>query len=108
MFVRRVDCKISKYLMGLKRNELRALVQVITGHGPFFGHMETIGLSNTRICQRCFSGVETAEHFIGCCPGYKLIRFAVFGFGKIEAKDFGALKLEDMSQFIKRTRRLEA
>ena len=50
MFVRRVDCKVSRYLMELKRHELHALVQVITGHGSFFAHLETTGLANTRLC----------------------------------------------------------
>ena len=107
MFVRRVDRKISRYLMELKRHELRALVQVITGHGPFFAHLETMGLANTRMCQRCLSGEETAEHYIGGCPGYELIRFEIFGSGQINAKDFGALRMEDLLKFIKRTRRLE-
>ena len=80
---------------------------MIPGHGPFFAHLETRGLANTRICQRCFSGEEIAEHFIGGCPGYELIRFEVLGAGQINTSDFGALRVEASLKFIKKTRRLE-
>ena len=80
---------------------------MITGHGSFFAHLETMRLANTRMCQRCLSGEETAEHFIGGCPGYELIRFEIFGTGQINAKDFGALRMEALLNFVKKIKRLE-
>ena len=82
-------------------------IEISDGHGPFFADLETMRLANTRICQCCLSGEETAEHFIGVCPEYELIRFEVFGTGQINAKDFGALRMEPMLKFVKKTRRLQ-
>ncbi|KMQ82538.1 lian-aa1 retrotransposon protein, partial [Lasius niger] len=53
-----------KLLLGLDRNSLRQVTQILTGHANLARHMNLCGYAETPICPGCGHGEETTEHFV--------------------------------------------
>jgi hypothetical protein len=70
-WINRVDCRQSKlflqgpskiqtkFLLGLKMQELRLLVSVVTVHCTLNNHMKTMRLANLPTCVKCLEEDET-------------------------------------------------
>ena len=63
-----IDPKGKKSLLGLKRWELRNVLQIITGHGNLAQYRHKIGLAESPICPFCEIEPETSRHLVELCP----------------------------------------
>ena len=56
------------FFIGPKRCELKVLVAVITGHGPFGHQLLKMGVVQQSICTSCLEEEdETGKHFLRFC-----------------------------------------
>jgi hypothetical protein len=97
-WINRVDCRQSKlflqglsknqtkFLLGLKRQELRLLVSVVTGHCTLNNHMKTMRLANSPTCAKFLEEDETVEHFVCRCPIFSMVRRRTLVISKYAAK----------------------
>ena len=64
----------SRILLSLPRVRLRAVVQVLTGHGNIRSHCKVIGKCDEDICLYCTMESETREHLVERCPHFNTSR----------------------------------
>ncbi|KAG8326359.1 hypothetical protein J6590_044345 [Homalodisca vitripennis] len=58
----------TRWLMGLGRDRVKQVIALITGHGHFRKHLNTLGLRNEDSeCRLCNKSEETAKHIILDC-----------------------------------------
>ena len=63
----------------IKRENLRTLVGVLTGHFNFNKHLHTMGLKPNSLCDSCLEDEDTAYHLICLCPSLAHRRFKILG-----------------------------
>ncbi len=64
----------TKFLLRLRRQELRLSVIVVMGHCTLKNHMKTMRLANSLTCVKCLEEVDTLEHFLCICPIFSRVR----------------------------------
>ncbi|KAG8267698.1 hypothetical protein J6590_046197 [Homalodisca vitripennis] len=70
----------TRWLMGLGRDRVKQVIALITGHGHFRKHLNTLGLRNEDSeCRLCNKSEETAKHIILDCERLGARRRALFG-----------------------------
>ena len=107
MFVTEPSKKRTKYLLSLKRTELRSLVGIMTGHNYLNSHMKNMRVVGSPTCLKCLEEDETAEHFLCSCPAYSSTRLRTVGEWTIDPNVICRINLRDVLSFIKKTKRLE-
>jgi len=58
---------------------LRKIVEMITGHFRLRKHLQTLGKVFEPDCRKCGTEEETAHHIVCECPGIKSIRVRLYG-----------------------------
>lgn len=61
--------KLTRRLLSLNRDNLRIVVNCLTGHIPLNKHLFTIGITDSPICRACLDADETVTHVILECEG---------------------------------------
>lgn len=59
---------IKKTLLSLERTDIRNVVAMLTGHGPFRLHLSRLGVVDQTMCRFCGEIDETAAHLLCFCP----------------------------------------
>lgn len=93
-------------LMGLRRPELRDVIQIITGHANLARHRHLSGKTASPLCRFCRSEEETASHHIARCPRYGMARLQNLYCIRLEEDQFPSLRLRGIVAFNKATKRL--
>jgi hypothetical protein len=63
----------------MSKKRLRLLVGTVSGHFTCNNHLFNIGLSTSRICNRCETDAETMYHLVCLCPTLAKRRFRILG-----------------------------
>jgi ribonuclease HI len=112
-WINRVDCRQSKlflqgpsknqtnFLLSLKRQELRLLVSVVTGHCTLNNHMKTMRLANSPTCAKCLEEDETLEHFVCRCPIFSRVRRRTLGDFELRSDELISADFKSLLSFIK-------
>ena len=59
---------LTNSLLHLERKRLRRAIALMTGHGSFRKHLQTVGLfQGDPICRLCKQDIETAKHILFEC-----------------------------------------
>jgi ribonuclease HI len=70
LYMRKQTKKDLNELLSLGRKELRWITAILTGHVNLGVHLKRMRLTHDDRCQKCLSGQETSDHFIGSCRFY--------------------------------------
>lgn len=95
----------AKYILNLKRNDLRMLIGVLTGHSYFMKHMHNVGLADSPTCLQCLEENEDSIHFIIDCPAFMHVRKQVFGVHFLDTNQSDKLTWNKILEFTKKTDR---
>jgi hypothetical protein len=60
-------CQKNEGLLKLNRDQLRWMVELLTGHCHIKGHLFKLGLADDPICERCLEEDESATHILCNC-----------------------------------------
>ena len=71
--------RLTNRLLGLHRNKLNLVLQILTGHCNLQKHKRTTGRSDTPICPKCGVEEETPDHHVGRCVLYQNARVRFLG-----------------------------
>lgn len=104
LFIRTLDKEKTKYLLQLKKEDIRMITGLVTGHCMLNRHLKIIGRTNDPSCPEC-GEEETSLHFLAECPMYSLPRWELLGTDRLEQEQLLELKLGDIIRFSKATRR---
>jgi ribonuclease HI len=74
LFCPTIDVNRSKVLLSLKRNDLRVLIGLFTGHCLLNDFMTKINVANNSICRFCLEENETSSHLLCECPALNGVR----------------------------------
>jgi hypothetical protein len=71
-------------LLNMGRQQLSAVIRLLTGHLGLNGHLHKIGKDVNPLCRRCLNGNETVEHLL--CESLTTSRGRIFGqsFGELQ------------------------
>ena len=70
LLLKKPQNEIHKWIINLRKPQLRTLVGAITGHCGLEDHLFTLGLAPDRLCRFCRADAETAYHIICLCPNF--------------------------------------
>ena len=65
MFLHGPDKQLARYALGLKRQDLRILVGLLTGHIALNRHLTVMKIRADSLCTACAEEDETPYHFFG-------------------------------------------
>lgn len=74
-----LDRKYSRKLLSLKRDRLRQVVGIVTGHCPLNKHLFVLGVTDSPLCRGCMEAEETATHVLLECGSVASQRTAFLG-----------------------------
>lgn len=74
-----MDSKLAQRVLGCSRQDIRRILQCLTGHNNLGAHQYKIGASTSPLCPKCRVDDETAKHHIANCQHFRKERMAVFG-----------------------------
>ena len=100
-----ISNKNSKYLLSLSRCNIKRLTSVLTGHCTLNKHLYTIGLHHSPICDKC-GELETALHFLCCCPAYITARCRIMGKFILPSNNIWSIPLKSILEFLNSTNRV--
>lgn len=87
--------KFTKKLLSMKRNDVRLVCAMLTGHGPFRQHLATIGVQIEGVlCRFCEEEMETGWHVLVVCPAIWRERIEHLGFAVGPTAREGLLRLD--------------
>jgi hypothetical protein len=78
----------TKDLLELNRDQLRCVVELLTGHCHLKGHLFKLGLTDDPTCERCLQEDESATHILCDCEVIAHLRFRHLGQFSMEPSDF--------------------
>ncbi len=89
-----------KILNMSKKKRLRLLVGTISGHFTCNNHLFNVGLSTSRICNRCKTDAETMYHLVCLCPTLAKRRFHILGDYVLNLKEVQQVSLMKIVDFL--------
>lgn len=91
----------------MKREDIRIITQILTGHAWLRKHLHTMKLVNSPDCQQCNNGIEDVDHFMYECAEQKETRERIFG-GTITKNSLPIknMALKDILTYCKTTKRV--
>lgn len=107
IFIKGMDKKKTSKLMGLSRENMRLVIEIITGHCRLNRHLTVIGVKTDPICPECTESEETSLHLLAECPMYSLIRWELWGSDTLDIEDLKNLKVEQIARFTRETKRFD-
>ena len=105
LFFRTINSSFSRTVIGMKKDDLRLLTQIITGHADLNRHNHLMGLADSPICPACEEEEETPLHMLTECPAYAVNRLEILGTHEVKMNDLPDLKAIDLVKFAKSTKR---
>ena len=78
---------IHTQLIKYTKPHISNLVNCITGHGPFRGHLKRMRLVDEPCCPYCGAGEDTNIHFLLNCPRFNITRNQTLGFHSKQTQD---------------------
>jgi ribonuclease HI len=90
----------SQKLLGLKRQQLRTIVGMMTGHCGLRDHLHKMGLSDNG-CRFCNHTRETAKHILCECAPLERSRFTHLGKGIMSVEDILHTDVKQILEFLK-------
>jgi ribonuclease HI len=96
------DCRLTGKMLGLRKEDMRLVVRLLTGHCNLRYHRWILGLAPEPDCL-CGETRETAKHVLCECGLLNTVRQRVFGTPIIQAQDVHKLEPHRLVQFIKKS-----
>jgi hypothetical protein len=106
-FIQGPSAKRARELLKLKRNQLRWVVGLLTGHCDLNGHLFKLALSNCPTCDRCQKENETATHILCECEAPAHLRFCHLGRYFMEPSDYIDVPTYKILHYIRSARLLK-
>jgi hypothetical protein len=91
-------------LLNMSRNQLRPLIQIITGHNFLNSHLYKLRLVESPNCI-CGRGPETGIHLICNCDKFVVLRLAELGSPQVDPSRLPEICFNDLANFIGRSGR---
>lgn len=95
----------TRFLLSLKRHDIRTITGILTGHCPLMRHMKIIKASESSTCPCCLEEDETVEHYLCSCPAFSRIRWRVFGVAELDSDQLLNLDPKKILDFAKKSGR---
>lgn len=105
LFIEGPNRNLSRFLLGLRKTELKSMIGVLTGHGHFNKHLTTIGIRSDPICECCLEAIDTAEHFICECPAFSRLRHTILSSHFLPSNELKKVPWKNILRFIRASER---
>ena len=106
LFISKPISGVTKYALSLKKNQLRILIGIITGHARFKVHLMRLGRVHDTVCEDCLEGDDDSVHYVCTCPAFGRARLRIFNSETISANQLLLLPLFKLIQFAKAAARI--
>ena len=105
MFLHGPDKQLARYTLRLKRQDLRILVGLLTGHIALNRHLTVKKLRADPLCTACGEEDETPYHFLGKCCARMIVRYSIFGAYLMELEELRKVKPVTLLRFARTSKR---
>jgi hypothetical protein len=95
------SAKRTKDLLRLNRDQLKWVVELLTGHCHLKGQLFKLGLTADPICERCLEDDESCIHILCDCEAVAYTRFRQLGQYFKEPSDYYDASIDKVLQFIR-------
>ena len=100
-----LETKRAKGLVRLSRQNIRASICLLTGHGGFGKHLHRMGLATSPTCPHCGLVDETAKHLLCECDALHHIRMQTTGLRYLDPAAISGICLTDLLNFLRESGR---
>ena len=98
----------AKQLLGLKRPDLRNVIQILSGHANLNRHRCVAKQTLLPFCTKCADEAEeTPTHYVGECAAYANERLTHFQTDRLNGEDIANLPVQKLVKFLRVTKRLD-
>jgi len=73
------ETKLTRFALGLSKQDLRVLVGLITGHTVLNRHLTIMKVRSDPMCSAFEEEEKTTQHFLGSCWAYAMLRHRLLG-----------------------------
>jgi len=105
MFLHGPDMQLARYALGLKRQDLRILVGLLTGHIALNRHLTVMKIRVDPLCTACGEEDETPYHFWGKCCARMMVRYSIFRAYLMELEELRKVKPATLLRFARTSKR---
>ena len=101
-----LDHKRTLFLLGLSRERLRNMIELLTGHCRFGRHASRLGLSHNDYCRIChdIEEEESITHLLCGCPALENSRQCILGRLRYDdLRDLSDIALYKLDLFIRKS-----
>lgn len=98
---------LGSFLLGLDRQQLKAVVGLVTGHWHTGRHLKRLGLVEDPQCWRCKEEEETPLHVITRCGALEELRREVFGTSALESYKIEVIGVGGLLRFAREAHLLD-
>lgn len=106
--IREPNSGLAVSLLKLKREEVRIIVGLLTGHAPLSRHLYIMKLEDDPICSFCSMEDETTFHFLGQCPAFGMKRLAIMGDVTVSTDYLARIPYSDILKFVRASGRFKS
>ncbi len=99
--------KRTRMILSLRRQELKNVTAILSGHCNLNKHMFITKMSNTPVCPKCNLEEETPTHHLGVCPIYQRLRQKYIPLPINVPYDISKCPIKNIAQFLTNTSRLK-
>jgi len=99
------DKQLARYSLGLKRQDLRILLGLLTGHIALNRHLIVMKIRADPLCTACGEEEETPYHFLGKCCAKMMVRYSIFGAYLMKLEELRMVKPVTLLWFVGTSKR---
>ena len=90
-------------ILDVPKNDIRIVVQLVTGHNHLNYHKHKMGLIPNATCRRCGRDDETSLHVLSQCLAIAGIRLQTLGSALLKPEEIRSLLAGDILGFLRRS-----
>jgi hypothetical protein len=94
-------------LIGMSRNDVRLIIQLLTGHAALNRHLAKMRKVPSAKCPKCSMEDETPQHYVERCASFEDERKEILGEGNSLRKIVQEKNLHTLLRFVHCTKRLQ-
>jgi len=92
-----------RFCIQLNKGQLRAITNLLTGHGRLNKHLYRMGLKDSSLCRFCEEAEETSTHLLMNCPSLNGKRLATLGKYQLSENDISHVHPSNILSFLQKT-----
>jgi len=106
LFIDGLDKQLTRFALGLSKQDLHVLVGLITGHTVLNRHLTIMKVRSNPICSAC-EEEETTQHFLKSCWVYAVLQHRLLGTHRLRPEELSKVQPTNLLRFARASKRYQ-